>query len=144
QRREEKAKIEQEITAINHALASAKDRYQALTEQINKTSEKLSKLTSDNNRVEALKEQRMDDQSLFTALSEQPHTPWIATEEWSLEFLPIRLEQFINDCRELDNLSKELRQMKNELAQKGLTKFQMASTQDEELKGIIEFSHCLD
>ncbi|ELH0878184.1 hypothetical protein Q9883_002336 [Vibrio cholerae] len=144
QRREEKAKIEQEIIAINHALASAKDRYQALTDQINKTSEKLSKLTSDNNRVEALKEQRMDDQSLFTALSEQPHIPWIATEEWSLEFLPIRLEQFINDCRELDNLSKELRQMKNELAQKGLTKFQMAPTQDEELKGIIQFSHCLD
>ncbi|MGL0954425.1 hypothetical protein ABMX86_16485 [Vibrio vulnificus] len=144
QRREEKAKIEQEIAAINHALASAKNRYQALIEQINKTSEKLSKLTSDNNRVEALKEQRMDDQSLFTALSEQPHTPWIATEEWRLEFLPIRLEQFINDCRELDNLSKELRQMKNELAQKGLTKFQMAPTQDEELKGIIQFSHCLD
>ncbi|MCG6308565.1 hypothetical protein K6U49_08085, partial [Vibrio alginolyticus] len=34
--------------------------------------------------------------------------------------------------------------MKNDLAQKGLTKFQMAQTQDEELKGIIEFSHCLD
>lgn len=144
QRIEKIAQIEQEIASINSALASAKDRYQKLTEEINSTSEKLNKLTSDNKRVEALKEQRMDDQSLFTALSEQPHTPWIDTEEWNLENLPIRLEEFINDCRELDSLSKDLRQMKNELAQKGLTKFQMAPTQDEELKGIIQFSHCLD
>ncbi|MCQ8859426.1 hypothetical protein [Plesiomonas shigelloides] len=144
QRIEKIAQIEQEIASINSALASAKERYQTLTEQINSTSEKLNKLTSDNKRVEALKEQRIDDQSLFTALSEQPHTPWIDTEEWSLENLPIRFEQFINDCRELDTLSKELRQMKNELAQKGLTKFQMAPTQDDELKGIIQFSHCLD
>jgi hypothetical protein len=65
-------------------------------------------------------------------------------DEWSLEYLPVRLEQYIEDCKDLDKLSKELRQIKYDLAQKGLTKFQMAQTQDEELKGIIQFSHCLD
>ncbi|EKO3693735.1 hypothetical protein P0F02_001807 [Vibrio metschnikovii] len=144
QRLEQKIKFEQDLSAINAALNSAKDNYQALTDQINQVSEQLSQLTLDNASVEKLKKQRIDDQALFTALVEQPHTPWIATEEWSLELLPIRLEQYIEDCRELDKLAKELRQIKNELVQKGLTKFHMASTQDEELKGIIQFSHCLD
>ncbi|WP_332405215.1 hypothetical protein [Vibrio metschnikovii] len=144
QRLEQKIKFEQDLSAINAALNSAKDNYQALTDQIKQVSEQLSQLTLDNASVEKLKKQRIDDQALFTALVEQPHTPWIATEEWSLELLPIRLEQYIEDCRELDKLAKELRQIKNELVQKGLTKFHMASTQDEELKGIIQFSHCLD
>ncbi|WP_254619278.1 hypothetical protein [Vibrio metschnikovii] len=144
QRLEQKIKFEQDLSAINAALNSAKDNYQALTDQIKQVSEQLSQLTLDNASVEKLKKQRIDDQALFTALVEQPHTPWIATEEWSLELLPIRLEQYIQDCRELDKLAKELRQIKNELVQKGLTKFHMASTQDEELKGIIQFSHCLD
>lgn len=144
QRLEQKIKFEQDLSAINAALNSAKDNYQALTDQIKQVSEQLSQLTLDNASVEKLKKQRIDDQALFTALVEQPHTPWIATEEWSLELLPIRLERYIEDCRELDKLAKELRQIKNELVQKGLTKFHMASTQDEELKGIIQFSHCLD
>ena len=33
--------------------------------------------------------------------------------------------------------------MRNEIVQKGLNKFQMAQNQDEELKSMIRFSHCL-
>ena len=65
-------------------------------------------------------------------------------DEWTLEYLPARFEQYIEDCKDFDKLSKELRQMKNELGQKGLTKYQMAQTQDDELTSIIQFSHCLD
>ncbi|GAB6263404.1 hypothetical protein [Photobacterium sp. R1] len=144
QRIEEKEKLNKELHGVNTALATAGEKHNELTNQINEIVENLSKITSDDGNVEKLKKQRIDDQALFTALPDQPHTPWLVTEEWSLEHLPVRLAQYIDDCRELDNLAKELRQLKNELGQKGLTKFHMAQTMDEELKGIIQFSHCLD
>ncbi|EHJ9988755.1 TPA: hypothetical protein NG570_004753 [Vibrio parahaemolyticus] len=144
QRIEQKLALEKQLGAITLALESADEKHKAYTNQIGEVTDKLNKLTSDDGLVEKLKNQRIDDQVLFNALSEQPHAPWIIVDEWSLEYLPVRLEQYIEDCKDLDKLSKELRHMKNDLAQKGLTKFQMAQTQDEELKGIIKFSHCLD
>ncbi|MCE9831260.1 hypothetical protein LZ675_13675, partial [Vibrio diabolicus] len=144
QRIEQRQTFENQLVAINTALDDADKKYNELAQQIGEITDKLNKLASDDGLVEKLKNQRIDDQALFNALSEQPHTPWIIVDEWSLEYLPARLEQYIEDCEDLDKLSKELRHMRNDLAQKGLTKFQMAQTQDEELKGIIKFSHCLD
>ncbi|MGR5538043.1 hypothetical protein ACPV5V_05085 [Vibrio campbellii] len=144
QRSEQKEALEQELKTTTAELDNAEQRHKTITAQINEIAGKLAQLKTDSESVEKLKNQRIDDQALFNALSEQPHTPWIIVDEWSLEYLPVRLEQYIEDCKDLDKLSKELRQMKNDLSQKGLTKFQMAQTQDEELKGIIKFSHCLD
>lgn len=144
QRSEQKEALEQELKTITAELDNAEQRHKTITAQINEIAGKLAQLKTDSESVEKLKNQRIDDQSLFSMLSDQPHTPWIVMDEWSLEYLPVRLEQFIEDCKDLDKLSKELRQMKNELSQKGLTKFQMAQTQDEELKSIIQFSHRLD
>lgn len=144
QRLEQKQTLASEREAVEAALDNTGKQYNELTLQINTVRDKLSNLASDKRNVEKLKNQRIDDQALFAALSDQPHTPWIVMDEWSLESLPARLEQYIEDCKDLDKLSKEVRQMKNDLAQKGLTKFQMAQTQDEEIKGIIQFSHCLD
>lgn len=144
QRIEQRQTFENQLVAINTALDDADKKYNELAQQIGEITDKLSQLSSDDGSVEKLKKQRIDDQALFSMLSDQPHTPWIVMDEWSLEYLPVRLEQYIEDCKDLDKLSKELRQIKYDLAQKGLTKFQMAQTQDEELKGIIQFSHCLD
>ena len=144
QRSEQKEALEQELKKITAELDNAEQRHQTITAQTNEIAGKLAQLKTDSESVEKLKNQRIDDQALFNALSDQPHTPWIIVDEWSLEYLPVRLEQYIEDCKDLDKLSKELRHMKNDLAQKGLTKFQVAQTQDEELKGIIKFSHCLD
>ncbi|WP_154123993.1 coiled-coil domain-containing protein [Grimontia hollisae] len=144
QRAGKKEKLEKELVDIEATLANGGEKHKELTKQIDEISEKLRKLALDDETVDKLKKQRIDDQALFTAISDQPHTPWIVTEEWSLEYLPTRLTEYVDDCRVLDILAKELRQLKNELAQKGLTKFQMAQTQDEELKALIQFSHCLD
>ncbi|TKF31288.1 hypothetical protein [Enterovibrio norvegicus] len=144
QRSEQKETLEQELKTIIAELDNAEQRHKTITAQINEIAGKLAQLKTDSESVEKLKNQRIDDQALFAALSDQPHTPWLLTDEWSLEYLPVRLEQYIEDCKDLDKLFKDLRQIKNDLAQKGLTKFQMAQTQDEELKGIIKFSHCLD
>ncbi len=144
QRTELRLTFDSQLVAINTELDSADKKYNELAQQIGEITDKLNKFASDDGLVEKLKNQRIDDQALFNALSEQPHTPWITVDEWSLEYLPVRLEQYIENCKDLDKLSKELRQIKYDLAQKGLTKFQMAQTQDEELKGIIKFSHCLD
>ncbi|MBT0110230.1 hypothetical protein J4H72_21400 [Vibrio alginolyticus] len=144
QRTEQKLALENQLEAINTAFENADEKYKAYTSQMGEVTDKLNKLASDDESVEKLKNLRIDDQALFSMLSEQPHTPWIVMDEWSLEYLPVRLEQYIEDCKDLDKLSKELRQMKNDLIQHGLTKFQVAQTQDEELEGIIQFSHCLD
>lgn len=144
QRSEQKETLEQELKTITAELDNAEQRHKTITAQINEIAGKLAQLKTDSESVEKLKNQRIDDQSLFSMLSDQPHTPWIVMDEWSLEYLPVRLEQYIEECKDLDKLSKELRHMKNDLALKGLTKFQMAQTQDEEIKGIIKFSHCLD
>ncbi|GLT15881.1 hypothetical protein [Vibrio algivorus] len=144
QRIEQRQTFENQLAAINTTLDNADKKYNELAQQIGEVTDKLHKLVSDDELVEKLKKQRIDDQALFSMLSEQPHTPWIVMDEWSLEYLPARLEQYIENCKDLDKLSKELRQMKNELSQKGLTKFQMAQTQDEELKRIIQFSYRLD
>ncbi|WP_047046813.1 hypothetical protein [Vibrio mexicanus] len=144
QRSEQKETLEQELKTITAELDKAEQRHKTITAQINEIAGELAQLKTDSESVEKLKNQRIDDQALFNVLSEQPHTPWIIVDEWSLEYLPVRLEQYIEDCKDLDKLSKELRQMKNELNQRGLTKFQMAQTQDEELKRIIQFSHRLD
>ena len=144
QRTEQKEALEQELNIITAELDNAGQRHKSIAAQITEVAAKLVQLTTDSESVEKLKKQRIDDQALFSMLSERPHTPWIVMDEWSLEYLPARLEQYIEDCKDLDKLSKELRQIKNDLSQKGLTKFQMAQTQDEELKGIIKFSHCLD
>ncbi|WGW01766.1 hypothetical protein QF117_13400 [Vibrio sp. YMD68] len=144
QRTEQRQTFENQRVAINAALENAGEKHTELANQINEIANKLSELASNDSRVEKLKNQRVDDQALFTSLSDKPHIPWIVVDEWSLENLPVRLEQYIEDCKELDKLSKELRQIKSELSQKGLTKFQMAPTQDDELKGIIQFSHNLD
>ncbi|MEZ8027433.1 hypothetical protein [Enterovibrio norvegicus] len=144
QRSEQKETLEQELKTIIAELDNAEQRHKTITAQINEIAGKLAQLKTDSESVEKLKNQRIDDQALFAALSDQPHTPWLLTDEWSVEYLPVRLEQYIEDCKDLDKLFKDLRQIKNDLAQKGLTKFQMAQTQDEELKGIIKFSHCLD
>ncbi|HAS8328025.1 TPA: hypothetical protein I7708_05065 [Vibrio vulnificus] len=144
QRSEQKEALEQELKTITAELDNAEQRHKMITAKINEIAGKLAQLKTDSESVEKLKNQRIDDQLLFSMLSDQPHTPWIVMDEWSLEYLPVRLEQFIEDCKDLDKLSKDLRQIKNDLVQKGLTKFQMAQTQDEEIKGIIKFSHCLD
>ncbi|WP_182025743.1 hypothetical protein [Vibrio rotiferianus] len=143
-RSEQKETLEQELKTITAELDNAEQRHKTITAQINEIAGKLAQLKTDIESVEKLKNQRIDDQALFSMLSEQSHTLWIVMDEWSLEYLPVRLEQYIEDCKDLDKLSKELRHMKNDLAQKGLTKFQMAQTQDEEIKRIIQFSHCLD
>ncbi|MGR5150924.1 hypothetical protein [Photobacterium swingsii] len=144
QRNEQRLTFESQLVTINTELDNADKKHRELTQKIGEIADKLSQLSTDDSKVEKLKNQRIDDQALFTVLSDQPHTPWLLTDEWSLEYLPVRIEQYIEDCKDLDKLSKELRQMKNDLSQKGLTKFQMAQSQDEELKGIIQFSHCLD
>lgn len=144
QRTELRLTFESQLVAINAELDNADKKHRELTQQIGEIADKLSQLSLDDGSVEKLKKQKIDDQALFNALSEQPHTPWIIVDEWTLEYLPARLEQYIEDCKDLDKFSKELRHMRNDLAQKGLTKFQMAQTQDEELKGIIKFSQCLD
>ncbi|MCG9558988.1 hypothetical protein [Vibrio kanaloae] len=144
QRTEQRQTLEIKLLAINAALENAGEKHTELARQIAEITDKLSQLRLDDSSVEKLKNQRIDDQALFTTLSDQPHTPWIVVDEWSLEYLPVRLEQYIEDCKDLDKLSKELRQMKNDLGQKGLTKFQIAQSQDDEIKGIIQFSYCLD
>ncbi|MCG3884247.1 hypothetical protein I3271_06060 [Photobacterium leiognathi] len=144
ERFQQKETLEQELKIVTAELDNAELRQNTIMGQINKVVGEITQLTKDCDSVAKQKNQRIDDQVLFNALSEQPHTPWIIEDEWSLEFLPVRLEQYTEDCKDLDKLSKELRQIKNDLAQKGLTKFQMAQTQDEEIKGIIKFSHCLD
>ncbi|CAK2075028.1 Chromosome segregation ATPase [Vibrio crassostreae] len=144
QRNEQRQTFDSQLVAINTALENADKKHNELAQQIGDIADKLSQLSSDDSNVEKLKRQRIDDQALFSMLSEKPHIPWIVMDDWSLENLPVRLEQYIEDCKDLDKLSKELRQVKNDLAQKGLTKFQVAQTQDDELKGIIKFSHCLD
>ncbi|ABV86592.1 hypothetical protein [Shewanella pealeana] len=144
ERSEQKEVFEQDLKAINTELSNAEQKHKELTDQINEIAGKLTKLIAANESVDNLKKQRIDDLAMFSALSEQPHTPWLMTEEWSLDLLPIKLDYFNADCRELEKVAKDLRQMKNELVQKGLTKFQIAQTQDEELKGIIQFSHCLE
>lgn len=144
QRTEQRQTLEIKLLAINAALENAGEKHTELARQIGEITDKLSQLRLDDNSVEKLKNQRIDDQALFATLSDQPHTPWIVVDEWSLEYLPVRLEQYIEDCKDLDKLSKELRQMKNDLGQKGLTKFQIAQSQDDEIKGIIQFSYCLD
>lgn len=144
QRTEQKEALEQELKTITAELDNAEQRHKSIAAQINEIAGKLVQLTTDSESVEKLKKHRIDDQAMFTALSEQLHTPWLMMDDWSLEYLPTRLEHFNTDCRELERVAKELRQMKNELVQYGLTKFQTAPTQDEELKGIIKFSHCLD
>ncbi|WP_318483240.1 hypothetical protein [Photobacterium leiognathi] len=141
---QQKETLEQELNSVTAELNNAELRQNTIMGQINKVVGEITQLTKDCDSVEKLKNQRIDDQALFSMLSEQPHTPWILMDEWYLEYLPASLEQYIEDCKDLDKLSKELRQIKNDLAQKGLTKFQMAQTQDEEIKGIIKFSHCLD
>ncbi|WP_318497800.1 hypothetical protein [Photobacterium leiognathi] len=144
ERFQQKETLEQELKIVTAELDNAELRQNTIMGQINKVVGEITQLTKDCDSVAKQKNQRIDDQVPFNALSEQPHTPWIIEDEWSLEFLPVRLEQYTEDCKDLDKLSKELRQIKNDLAQKGLTKFQMAQTQDEEIKGIIKFSHCLD
>lgn len=144
QRIEQRQAVEKQRVAINDALNNSGEKQAYLSRQLSEVADKLNKLASDESSVEKLKKQRIDDQALFSGLSDQPHSPWIAGDDWSLASLPDRLQDYIEDCKALDQLSKELRQMKNELGQKGLTKFQMAQTQDEELEGIIQFNHCLD
>jgi hypothetical protein len=144
QRVQQRQAFETQLIEITTALENAEKTHNELVQKIGEITDKLSQLSSDDDSVERLKKQRIDDQTLFSSLSQQPHTPWIMAGEWSLDSLPVHLEQFIDDCKELDKLSREMYQLKSALNQKGLTKFQMAQTQDEELKGIIQFSHCLD
>ncbi|PMH46175.1 hypothetical protein BCU68_08890 [Vibrio sp. 10N.286.49.B3] len=98
QRNEKRQTFEIQLVAINTALENADKKYNELAQQIGEITEKLSLLFGDDRRVEKLKKQKIDDQALFNSLSEQPHTPWIIVDEWSLEYLPARLEQYIEDC----------------------------------------------
>lgn len=112
QRNEQRQTFDSQLVAINTALENADKKHNELAQQIGDIADKLSHLSSDDSSVEKLKRQRIDDQALFSMLSEQPHTPWIVMDDWSLEYLPVRLEQYIEDCKDLDKLFKELRQVK--------------------------------
>ncbi|MGF1726524.1 hypothetical protein [Photobacterium nomapromontoriensis] len=136
--------LSDELKSIENELTNANQKSKVLAEKCTQTVQKAIELATNNDKVSKLKANRIDDQAIFTALAEQLHTPWFFDEDWSLEYLPARFEHYNAECRELDSLTKELRQMRHDLVQKGLTKFQMAQTQDEELKSIIQFSQCLD
>ncbi|GAL28881.1 chromosome segregation ATPases [Vibrio variabilis] len=144
QREQQRQTYENDLAILTTALQNSGKMHNELVQKIGEVADKLNQLSLDDGSVERLKKQRIDDQTLFSSLSQQTHTPWIMTGEWSLDSLPAHLEQFVDDCKELDKLSREMYQLKSALNQKGLTKFQMAQTQDEELKGIIQFSQHLD
>lgn len=142
---EQKNVFEKTLEAIEAELATFNEKHEILTQQLNEIDEKIKKLDSDNTSIDKLKHQRIDDQILFMDLSKQTHAPYVlAANDWSLDLLPNRFEEYIIACKNLVRFSDGLRQIKNDLAQKGLTKFQMAQTQDEELANIIQFSHCLN
>ncbi len=142
-RRKQQETLNDQLKAVQNELDNAKQTSETLQQKQSEIQKKQTDFETDNVKVKTLRENRIDDQFLFTALETQLKTPWICDEDWSLGMLPSRLEQYNMACQDLDKLSKELRLMRNEIVQKGLNKFQMAQNQDEELKSMIRFSHCL-
>lgn len=143
-RKEERIELKKEQDRVQGELDGAEARNKQLQTHYSKVEQTITALNVNNDKVVKLREQRIDDNSPFTELANLPCTPWIVDEDWALEYLPERLDSYNEDCREQAFLFRELSQLTNEVASKGLIKFKMSETVDDEIKNIVEFSHCLD
>jgi len=101
-------------------------------------------LDAANNKIADDRKSRVDSHSELEELELRHHHRWIGEPDWALEELPSRLNKYQDDCRALLRLNKELKDGLITLQRGGLTKFQYAGSEEQELESIIKFSLVLD
>lgn len=142
-RQSQQQQLQTELTRIEHELTHAQELADKLRAQLEVLGEQRRTLESSHQTIDRLRNNRADTAEEFGYLPEQPHHPWLGENDWPLEMLAARLQEYQEDCRQLTRYSNELGSGLNELHSAGLTKYQYCDSQDAELKCIIDFSHQL-
>jgi len=101
-------------------------------------------LDAANTKIAEDRKNRLDSLNDFEGLEHRKHHRWAGEPEWALEELPSKLSKYQEDCKALLRLNKELREGLISLQRGGLTKYQYAGSEEQEIELIIGFRHVLD
>lgn len=130
------AHIESQLTQSEHANHSLDNK----SKQLNR---ELGELKHKHDRIDTLRNQRVDASQYFQYLDERPHLPWIDDITIQPENLAEALEDYQRICQKLVNLERDIHNQLNEIHHHGLTKFQYTENNETEIDALINFRHQL-
>lgn len=132
-----------EQAQISITLKQSKSQRQQFEQEIRDIESNEQSLEQAHSSIDQNRNRRIDSDSPFTNLESLDHYPWLAEPDWSLDVLPIKLGDYMSDCKMLRELDYQLDNIRSNLHAEGLTKFQYSETGDRELRSIIDFSRNL-
>lgn len=124
-------------------LAQAGARRTVLDEQRQQRQQDLETLKQQQRQIDQRRNQRIDHDAPFTWLAELPHRPWLGAPPFALEQLAERLQGYLADCRQLQELDSKIRQLLSDVHSGGLTKYQFVGEAESEIARLVEFAHHL-
>ncbi len=142
-RLKEVAAANEELAEIDQAQRQASTRQQMLRDQVQELTNKRQTLDAAHQEIDRIRQNRGDTEDQFNWLADLPHTPWVSDPELSLDQLAQTLRDYQRDCHQLRELDRDLRQRRILLHSGGLTKFQYAPNEEEEIRLMVEFRHHL-
>ena len=131
------------LARLQETLAQSTARYEHMDQQREHRQQSLNALQQQHRQIEQRRNQRFDYQGDFAWLAALPHQPYLMQPNFALEQLAEHLQTHIEDCRRLQALDTQISQLLVEIHGGGLTKYQLVSDGESEIKRLVEFSKCL-
>lgn len=129
--------IAAKLASYNEVEALAEQRLQGVQRE-------LLVLDDSNRKISEYSNRRIDARVEFNDLHLRKYLPWRGEADWAIDELPWRLNKYQEDCSGLLALNNELKDGLITLQRGGLTKYQYAGSEEQEIESIIAFSLVLD
>ena len=134
---------EERLVEIESQLAELEHANELLDKKSERINGELGQLQQKHDRIDTLRNQRIDGGAHFQYLDQRPHLPWIDELSIHPENLADALEDYQRTCQRLVSLERDIQNQLNEIHHHGLTKFQYAESEESEIDTLINFRHQL-
>jgi hypothetical protein len=148
--REKKPQRDRDIEAgrqrsgeIEALLIESEAANKTLDEKSAKLNAQETALSHKHQRIDGLRNRRIDTEPRFGYLADLPHHPWLGDTSIALENLADGLEEYQRLCQQLIGLDRDISGQLGELHHSGLIKFQFAENDEAEIDTLINFRHQL-
>lgn len=137
------AEVKGRIENIEGQLAELENANDVLDRKSERLNGELSELKQKHNRIDTLRNQRIDGSQHFEYLDERQHLPWIDDRSIQPQNLADALENYQRTCQRLVSLERDIHNQLNEIHHHGFTKFNYAENEESETDALINFRHQL-
>lgn len=125
--------LEQEVSVLGEQkknIAQAQEKHKADQKE----------LQNQHQRINTARQQRLDQQLLFSGLEQLPNLLCMEATELAMSALADHIESYNRDCQKLKHIDEQLNQQLASLHRDGINKFQTQDTSEQELDALFNYT----